>query len=186
MEANGPAGTKTRERTECAAKAVQAMHGDSFSTNRVDPDPMCSTSFGVKAEPPALPCRDDFLVENGAAAPKSCLPPLKMRSPTAASGLLPVGMTFTATRTTFHQLASWVLPGRRDKFEDVNPIGLDRQNLIFDPGGSKGRIRACPFLGTWRTLLCRELLVLERLMVTGSVFCGWKDDLGINLQERYR
>ena len=29
MEADGPANTKTRERTEGAAKAVQAKHGDS-------------------------------------------------------------------------------------------------------------------------------------------------------------
>ena len=29
-EADGPADTKTRERTEAAATAVQAMHGDSF------------------------------------------------------------------------------------------------------------------------------------------------------------
>ena len=65
--------TKTRERAEGAAKVVQAMHGESFSANRFNPGPMCSTSFGVKAEPPALPYRDDVLVENGAAAPKSCL-----------------------------------------------------------------------------------------------------------------
>ena len=107
MEADVPADTKTRERTEGAAKAVQAMRGNSVSANRVDPDPMCSTSFGVKAEPPALPWRDDVLVENGAAAPKLCLSPLEMRSPTAAGGLLPAGMASTATRTTFHQLPLW-------------------------------------------------------------------------------
>ncbi|CAN0038774.1 unnamed protein product, partial [Ascophyllum nodosum] len=83
MEVDVPADTKPRERTESAAKAVQAINGDSFSANRVDPDPMCSTSFGVKAEPPALPYRDDALVENGAAAPKSCLSPLEMRTITA-------------------------------------------------------------------------------------------------------
>ena len=33
MEVDGPSGTKTRERTEGAAKAIQAMHGDSFSAN---------------------------------------------------------------------------------------------------------------------------------------------------------
>ena len=33
MEADGPADTKTRERTEGAATAVQAMHGDSFSAS---------------------------------------------------------------------------------------------------------------------------------------------------------
>ena len=39
MEADGPANTKNRERTEGAATAVQAMHGDSCSTDRVDPEP---------------------------------------------------------------------------------------------------------------------------------------------------
>ena len=50
MEADGSADTKTRELTEGAATAVQAMHGDSFTANRIGPDPMCSTSLG-----------DDFL-----------------------------------------------------------------------------------------------------------------------------
>ena len=106
-EGSGQADTKTRERTEGAAKAVQAMHGDSCSASRVDPDPMCSTSFGGDSTgPPALPCsRDDALVGNGAAAPKSCFLPLEMRSLTAANRLLPAGMTPTATRTTFHQLS---------------------------------------------------------------------------------
>ena len=103
MEAERPEDTKPRDRKEGATKAVQAMHGDSFSTNRVDFDPMCSTRFGVKAEAPALPCRDDVVVENGAAAPKSCLSPSEMRSPTAADGLLPAGMASTTTRTIFNQ-----------------------------------------------------------------------------------
>ena len=66
MAADVPADKETRERTEGAATAVQAMHGDSFCANRIDHDPMYSTSFGVKAEPPDLPRRDDVLVENGA------------------------------------------------------------------------------------------------------------------------
>ena len=57
MEADVQSDTKTRERTEGAATAVQAMHGDSCSANRVDPDPMSSTSFGGDSTgPPALPC----------------------------------------------------------------------------------------------------------------------------------
>ena len=32
-----------------------------------------------------------------------------------------------------------------------------RQNRTFDPGGSQGRLRACPLLGTWRPLLCGEV-----------------------------
>ena len=65
MEVDGHANTKTRERTEGAATAVQAMRGDNFSARRVEPGPnTISTSFGVKAEPPALPCRDDVVVES--------------------------------------------------------------------------------------------------------------------------
>ena len=39
IEADGPANKKTREYTEGAAKAVQAMHGDSCFATRVDPGP---------------------------------------------------------------------------------------------------------------------------------------------------
>ena len=62
--ADGQADTMTCERTEGAARAVQAMHGDSCSANRADPDPMCSTSFGSDLTGPlALPCSgDDALV----------------------------------------------------------------------------------------------------------------------------
>ena len=110
MEADVPADTKTCERTEDAATAVQAKHGDSCTAKRVQAGPTCSTSFGVKAEPPALPCRDDVLVENGAAAPKACPSPLKMRTPAAAGGFLPTDKTSTAKRTTFHQLPLWFYP----------------------------------------------------------------------------
>ena len=55
--ADGQANTKTRKRTEGAATAVQAMHRDSCSANRVDLDLMCSTSFGDDCTgPPAPPC----------------------------------------------------------------------------------------------------------------------------------
>ena len=57
MEVDGSANTKTRERTEGAATAVQAMHGDICSSFRVDPDPMYSTSFDDDCTgPPAPPC----------------------------------------------------------------------------------------------------------------------------------
>ena len=71
MEADVPADEKTRERTEGAAKAVQAMHGDSISANRVQASPKTTwASSGLKTEPPALLCKDDDLFENGATAPK--------------------------------------------------------------------------------------------------------------------
>ena len=80
MMADGPANTNNRERTEDAATAVQAMHGDSFSARRVEPGPNTnSTSFGMKAEPPDLPCREYVLVEDGATSPESCLQSLEMR-----------------------------------------------------------------------------------------------------------
>ena len=105
MEVDGQASTKTRERTGCAATAVQAMHGDSFSATRVDPDPMCSTSFGDGCTgPPAPPLfRAECPGRQRRCDAQSCLPSLEMRSPTAAGGLLPTGETPTATKTIFNK-----------------------------------------------------------------------------------
>ena len=104
MEADGHANSKTRERTEGAATTVQTMRGDSVSARRVEPGPNTnSTSFGLKAEPHALPCWDDVVVESGDAAPSSCLSSLEIRSPTATGGLLSTGEASTATRTTSNE-----------------------------------------------------------------------------------
>ena len=104
MEADGQANTKTRERTEGAATAGQAIRGNGFSARLVEPSPNTnSTSFGVKAEPPALPCRDDVVVKSGAAASESCLPSVEMRSSTAAGGLVPTGEASTAKEISFIQ-----------------------------------------------------------------------------------
>ena len=119
MEADGHAATKTRERTEGTATAVQAMRGDCFSARRVEPGPNTnSTSFGVKAEPPALPCRDNVVVECGAAASESCLPSLEMRPSTAAGGLVPSGKASIASETTSNEprLRFYVT-------EEMNPEG---------------------------------------------------------------
>ena len=181
-EADGPADTKTRERTEGAATAVQTMHEDSFSANRVDPDPICSTSFGVKVEPSALPCRDDISVEDGAVAPNSCLSLLKMRTTTVANGLLSTGKTTTATKTTFDRPTPWFCLTEETNLGTSTQSALSDssffrrnnllaapscqmvietklgQNRIFDPGGSESRLRACPFLRTWRALRCGEFM----------------------------
>ena len=104
MEADGLANTKPRKRTEGAATAVQAMHGDSCSATRVEPGPKTNSAcFGVMAESPDLPFRDDVLVENGTASPKSCLPSLEMRATTAIGDLLPTGEASTATKNTFNK-----------------------------------------------------------------------------------
>ena len=73
IEADKTANKKTRERMEGAATAVQAKHRDSCSAKRVQTGSTISTSFGKKAEPPALPRRNDVLVDNDPAAPKLCL-----------------------------------------------------------------------------------------------------------------
>ena len=83
MEADVSADMKTRERTEGAATAVQAEHGDRCTAKGVQDGPKSSTTFGVNAEPPALPCRNDVLVENAT----SYLSPLEMHTTTTAGGL---------------------------------------------------------------------------------------------------
>ena len=170
-----PLNTKTRERTEGAAAAVQTKHGDGCSSKRVQASPRSSTRFGDDfTGPPALPCsRDDTLVDNGAAAPKSCLSPLEMRAPTATGGLLPTGTASTVTRTTFYQPPLWFCQTEDINLRTLNKYATDynsflkvyvlqtklMQTLVFDPGGFKGHLRACPFLGTWRALLCGDLFV---------------------------
>ena len=188
MEADGPSKSKTRERTEGAATAVQAMHGESCSATRVDPGPKTnSTCFGVMAEPSDLPFRDNVLVENGAASPKSCLPSLEMCTTTAASGLLSTGKIFTATKTTFNEPPLRFYSTEVANSKETNlwistpPAWYDEssfwrskvlaapscrrvietksmQNRTFDPSGSQGRLRACPFLGSWRALLSGEII----------------------------
>ena len=172
--------TKTRERTEGAAKVVQAMHGDNFSTKRIRDGPKSSTTFGEKVEPPALPCRDGVVVENGAAAPKSCLSPLEVRTRTTAGGLFSTGENSTATRITFDHSTLWfcqseetlwrtsIITALNDSRFWINLLAApfcrrvvetkSEQNRMFDPGGSKGRLRACPFLRTWRALLRGEVM----------------------------
>ena len=173
MKADVIADKKTRELTEGAATAVQAKHGDSCSAQRVQAGPTISTSFGMKAEPPALPRWDDVLVEKGAAAPKLCVSLAEMRTQTAAGGLLPAGTASTATRITFDQPLFWFCATEDNNLRTSNQYPTDyssfwkmkvlqtksMQTLVFDPGGFNGRLRACPFWGTWRALLCGEVLV---------------------------
>ena len=133
----------------------------------------------MKVEPPALPCRDDVVVESDDAAPKSCLPSLEMRTATAAGGLVPTGKTSTATETNLNQP-----PLRFYSTEETDSEAICKksstpyvsyvssvfqksnlptapycrrvvetkssQNRTFDPGGLQDHPRACPFLGSWR------------------------------------
>ena len=164
------------------------MHGDSCSADRVDPDPMCSTSFGddCTGSPAPLCSGENDLVDNRAGAPKSCLPSLEMRITTAAGGLLPTGETSTATKITFNKpsLRFYSTEERNPKETNVwvsvpsawydssfwrNKLlaapscwmvmeTKSMQTRTFDPGGSQGRLRACSFLGSWRALFCDEFM----------------------------
>ena len=186
MEADGHANTKTQERTEGAATAVQAMLGDSCTTAQKAQDgPKISITFGVEAEPLDLPCRDDVLVEGGDAAPRPCLSSLEMRSPTAAGGLVPTGEASTATVTTSNDpllrfyATEETNPKERNSWTSFPSASYDSsvfrernlfatsyrvvetkpgQNRTFDPGGSRGHLRACPFLGSWCALVCGEVI----------------------------
>ena len=190
MEADGHAITKTQERTEGAAIAVQVMRGISCTTAKnVEDGPKTSITFGVEAGPPDLPCRENVLVEEGATSPESCLLSLEMRSPTAAGGLIPTGEASTATRTTSDEpLLRFYATEEMNQEEDSKKEKLwtstpyasynssvfqesnlsaapycrrvgeakSRQNRTFDPGGSRGHLYVCPFLGSWRALVCGE------------------------------
>ena len=142
----------------------------------------------MKVETPALPCRDDIVVESGAAASESCLPSLKMRSSTATGGLAPTGEASTAKETNIIQpplrfcsteetdleaKKSWtsVPSASYDSSSVSQERNLSatsycrrvvdtnpRQNRTFDPGGLQGHLRACPFLGLWRALVYGEFL----------------------------
>ena len=130
MVADGHAVTKTRERTEGAGTAVQEMHGASCSATRVEPGPTTnSTSFGMKVELPAHPCRDEVVVENRAAAPRSCLPSLEMRSPTVADWFTSHRQNLYSNKDHLQQVISSALLDRRgelkgDKFMDFKSTRL--------------------------------------------------------------
>ena len=170
MEPHGPADTKTRERTEGTAKAVQAMHGDNFSSNGVQAGPKTtSTSFGVKVEPPALPCRDDIVVNNGAAAPKSYLSPLEMRSPTAAGGLLPTGKTSTATKTTFEHPTLWFC-----LTEDTD-LGTSTPSTLYDSSFRRSNLLAASCRRVTETKSDKiGCLIQVVLKVVSAPACFWE------------
>ena len=155
----------------------------------------------MKAEPLALSRRGNVLVDKGAATSKPSLSPVEMRTLIAAGDLLSAGTASTATRVIFYQLPLrfWPTEGTNSrtpnqyaryyssfwkmKVLEVKP----RQTLVFDPGGSTRRLRACPFLGTWRALLYGEVFVQAPDGARGWGVFWQKDDLGISLsRERYK
>ena len=82
-----------------------------------------------------------------------------MRTPTVAGGLFPAGTASTAKRTTFDESPLWFCPTKAINLRTSNQYATDyssfwkmkviqkksMQTLVFDPGGSTGRLHACPF-----------------------------------------
>ena len=138
------------------------ISGDSSSA-QVDINQIRLASFDDDSTgPPAFPCsRDGALVDEGTAAPKPCLPPAEMRTPTAAGGLLPAGTASRAMKTFFSRPTPSSTLGEeareitsRTKNNQLAPSYWSkviqtklRQTLVFDLGGCRGRVRSCPFLG---------------------------------------
>ena len=189
MEEDGPVDPMTRERAEGGATAVQAMRGDSYTAEqKVQDGPKASIRFGMMAERPHRPCREDGLVEEGATSPKSCLPFLEVRSSTAAGGLVPTGEASAGTETIFNQPPLRFCSTEETDLEAIckrtsTPYASydsssfwsllaapycrrlvetkSMQNRTFDPGGSRGHLRACPLMGSWRALVCGEVIRAE-------------------------
>ena len=141
----------------------------------------------MKAEPPVLPCRDDSVVECGAAAFESCLPSMEVRPSTATGGLVPTGDASKASETTLNEpplrfcLTEETDLKAKNSWTSVPSASYDSssvyhernlsatlycrkvvdtksgQSRTFDPGGSRDHLRACPFLGSWRALVGGEV-----------------------------
>ena len=153
---------KTRESTEDFAQ--DGRLGD-ISSDRVH-DPMRLTSFGDQdyTDPPALPCRDDALVNQGHEVAKPCLSPAGIRKSTSTGSLLHAGATST-TKTQGANFPPQLLPWSfRETSEEKNvsttrqtftkynrswhPKVIEtksRQNMVFEPGGLSGCLCGCPF-----------------------------------------
>ena len=151
MKADVQEDKKTRKSTEDFAQ--DGILGD-ISSDRVH-DPMRLTSFGDKdyTEPPALPCRDDALVNLA----KPCLSSMEIRNSTSAGSLTHAGATST-TKTQGTNFPPQLLPrsfretseeknisATRQKFAKYNrswhPKMIEtksRQNMVVDPGGLSG------------------------------------------------
>ena len=109
---------------------------------------------------------------------------MEMRSSTAAGGLVPTGDASKASETTLNEPPlrfclteetdlkaknSWTsVPSasfNSSSFRRLSATPYCRrvvdtksgQNRTFDPGGSRGHLRSCPFLGSWRALVCGEV-----------------------------
>ena len=105
---------RTASTRRALLKQYKRCMGYSCSAKRIQDGAKSSTTFEEKVEPPALPCRDNVVVENGAAARKLCLSHMEMRTPTVAGGLPPPARPLQrqGPRSTSH-LSGSTRPRRR-------------------------------------------------------------------------
>ena len=111
---------------------------------------MCLTSFDDDStESPTLPCEDNALVDKDAAAPKPCLSPVEMRTLTVAGGLFyQPSFLFCPTEGMNSRISIQYATTYYKSFWKMKVLEAKiRQTLVLDPGGSTGRLRACPFSG---------------------------------------
>ena len=101
-----------------------------------------------------------------------------MRPLTAAGGVLPTGTASTATTTTFDQAPLWFCPIGGINLRTSNQYAMDyisfwKMNILQKNDAKsyvRSRLGTYPYLGTWRTLLCGEVLfVLEWPVATWDV-----------------
>ena len=133
MEADVPGDKKTRERTEGAATAVQAEHGDSGSANKIDPDSkvlpasvMTSLSLRPSLVQGMMPWQATALRR------QSRVPHLGDALTNSRRWLTPHGHNPYSDEDHLRPATSLVLPDRKVKFEDFNYIRLVLQHFWVD------------------------------------------------------
>ena len=102
MEADQTANTKTQERTEGPAKAVQVRGDSCTAEQKVQDGPKTSITFGVEAEPPDLPAEKAFWSRRALRRPSRVSHSWRCAHQ-HPGGLVPAGKASTATETNFDQ-----------------------------------------------------------------------------------
>ena len=143
---------------------IKRNMGIAVLQKRVQAYPTSLTSLGMKAETPALPRRNDFLVDKGAAAPKPCLSPVEMQTLTAAGDLLFAGKASTATRIIFYQPPLWFCPTEEISSRTTTRYAMDYSS-IWKIKVKKNRGK----------LLCSILVVLQVVCAPARF---WKRGVG--------
>jgi hypothetical protein len=162
MEADVKEDDKTREGVEDFAQ--DGILGDISSDRAHDPTSLTSLGDNDCTDPPALPSRDDALVNQSHEVAKPCLSPVEIRKLTSADSLQRAGATSNTTtqgtnfppqllpRSFLETSEEKKISTTRQTFAKYNrswhPKVIEtksRQNMVFDPGGLSGCPCGCLF-----------------------------------------